>query len=598
MARERLRIGGASGAWGDSPGALGQLLRAGVDVLMMDYLAEVTMSLLARARLKDPTAGYPPDAVADLAPHLPELARTGTRVVTNAGGVNPQGCAAALRAACAQAGVELAIAVVEGDYVLPHLPRLRAAGLTDAAGAPLPPRLLSANAYLGALPIRTALDAGAQIVITGRCADSALALGALMHAFGWAADDYDRLAAGSLVGHVLECGPQATGGLHTDWRAVPDWAGIGYPIADCAPDGSFVLTKPPGTGGLVTPATVAEQVLYEMGDPAAYRLPDVVVDLTGVTVEPAGPDAVRVSGARGRAPGPRYKVSATWADGWRATALAAIVGPDAAAMAQRTGDELLARARALFVARGLADFSATRIEVLGAEAAWPLARRTATPPREAVLRLVLLHPDRAALDLIAREVGSIGLGFAPGTANLLGGRPKPAPQVRLCSFFVDKADLPAPRVCLPDGREIAVPVPVTPEPPAPGAAAPPAPVPAPDQTVTVPLRAVARARSGDKGDSVNIAILARRPEVLPHLRAVLTPERIADWFGELVAGPVRRFDVPGLQAMNFLLEGALDGGGMTSLRLDPLGKGFGQMALDMPIEVPRDWAARGWFEPG
>jgi hypothetical protein len=284
--RDVLRIGGASGAWGDSPVGIGPLLAAGVDVLMMDYLAEVTMSLLARARLKDPEAGYPPDVISYLSPHLADIARRGVRVVTNAGGVTPQACKRALEQLIAQSGLALTVAVVEGDDLMPMLDSLRAEGTREwQTGEPIPQKMLTANAYLGAEPIAVALDAGADIVITGRCVDSALALGALIHAFGWTAHDYDRLAAGSLVGHLLECGPQATGGLSTDWREVPDWASIGYPIATCEPDGSFTIGKPEGSGGLVTPQTVAEQVLYEVGDPSAYVLPDVVADFSLVRLE-------------------------------------------------------------------------------------------------------------------------------------------------------------------------------------------------------------------------------------------------------------------------------------------------------------------------
>jgi hypothetical protein len=265
MAEKIVRIGGASGAWGDSPMAIPQLLGADVQYLMMDFLAEVTMSLLARARLKDPDAGFPPDFVAYLKRPLPEIARRGIKVVSNAGGVNPRACKRALEAVCAELAVPLRIAVVEGDDLMPRLDELRGDVRELVSGLPLPPRMLTANAYLGALPIAAALGAGADIVVTGRCADSALALGILMHEFGWTPHDYDRLAAGSLVGHLLECGPQSTGGTFTDWEQVPDWHNIGYPIAECAADGTFVLTKPDGTGGLVIPATAAEQVLYEVG---------------------------------------------------------------------------------------------------------------------------------------------------------------------------------------------------------------------------------------------------------------------------------------------------------------------------------------------
>ena len=274
MSERVIRIGGASGAWGDSPMATGQLLRSDVHYLMMDYLAEVTMSLLARARMKDPDAGYPPDFVGYLKPHLAALKRRGIRVASNAGGVNPQACKRALEATGTVLGIALRVAVVEGDDLLPQLDSLREQGVREwRSGAPLPERLLTANAYLGAIPIAKAFGQGADIVITGRCADSALALGILMHEFGWRDDDYDRLAAGSLVGHLLECGPQATGGLFTDWEQVPGWHNIGYPIAECSADGSFVLTKPADTGGLVSPACAAEQVLYEIADPAAISCP-------------------------------------------------------------------------------------------------------------------------------------------------------------------------------------------------------------------------------------------------------------------------------------------------------------------------------------
>lgn len=584
MSERIVRIGGASGAWGDSPLALPQLLAAGIDYAMMDYLAEVTMSLLARARLKDPAAGFPADFIADMEANLPELMRQGVRVVCNAGGVNPAGCKAALEAVCERLGLNPVIAVVEGDDVMAQLPDLRARGVTDAhSGMAMPERMLTANAYLGALPIKAALDAGAQIVVTGRCADSALALGILMHEFGWQASDYDRLAAGSLVGHILECGPQATGGTHTDWQDVPGWHDIGYPIALCSADGAFTVTKPDGSGGLVTPAVIAEQVLYEVGDPAAYLLPDVSADFANVTLSQEGPDRVRVTGVRGNPPPPRYKVSATFQDGYRAVVTVSIVGPDAAAKAQRTAEAIIARGRMIFARLGLADFTATHAEALGAEAAYG-GKPTAT--REVLLRLVLVHNDRKALDRLAREIGSIGLSFSPGTTGIFGGRPKPTPQIRLFTFFIDKAAMPDPLVAVGDGAAFAVPVPKDGRDAS--TAAPSAPPAAVDgETVDIPLLRLARARSGDKGDSSNIAIFARDPADYELLRAILTPERVLAHFSALAEGPCRRFEAPGLNALNFLLEHALGGGGMASLRIDPQGKAFGQMALEMIVPVPR-----------
>jgi hypothetical protein len=611
---ERLvRIGGASGAWGDSPRAIPQLLTEPVDYLMMDYLAEVSMSLLARARMKAPESGFPPDFVAYLKDHLAEIKRRGIRVVSNAGGVNPRGCQAALEALCRELSLDLKIAAVTGDDLLPLVEALRAEGTREAvSGAPLPARLLTANAYLGALPIRAALDAGADVVVTGRCADSALALGILMHEFHWHPDDFDRLAAGSLAGHLLECGAQGVGGLHTDWERVPDWANIGYPIAECRADGSFVVTKPEGTGGLVVPGSVAEQALYEIGDPAAYVLPDVVADFSQLHLEQDGEHRVRVTGARGRAPTTQYKVSATYQDGYRAMATVSIVGPDAALKAERTAEALIERARLEFRARGLPDFTATHVEALGAEASYgPGSRLRAS--REVLLRVVVTHSDAKCIDIFARELGSVGIAFAPGTTGIYTGRPKPAPLIRLFTFFIDKTRLAAPQVWLSgpaggaadggaaDRAPIRVDVPAgTSESGAAdeavgdaagvdvaGADVAGVDAAAGEPTLEVPLIRLALARSGDKGDSSNIAVIARDPAFVPVLRRELTAERMAAHFRHLVTGPVQRFEAPGLHAFNFLLQGALGGGGMASLRIDPQGKAYAPMALEIMINVPR-----------
>ncbi|MBI4011235.1 MAG: DUF1446 domain-containing protein [Candidatus Rokubacteria bacterium] len=592
MSDRIVRIGGASGFWGDSAVGAPQLVRrARVDYLMFDYLAEVTMSLLVRARDKDPGQGYATDFVTTaMKSVLKEVAKQGIKVVANAGGVNPQACGAALRQLCADMGVDLKVAVVEGDDVIPLIPRLREAGTNEMfTGAPLPEKLVSANAYLGGLPVAAALRRGADIVVTGRCADSALALGVLMHAFGWAADDWDRLGAGSLVGHILECGAQATGGLHTDWEQVERWEDIGYPIAECRADGSFVVTKPEGTGGLVTPATVGEQMLYEIGDPAAYMLPDVVADFTGVTMTPAGPHRVEVRGARGYPATGTYKVSATFMDGWRAFATLAIIGQDAARKAERTAEAILARTRGMFRHLNMGDYRATDIEVIGAEAGYGPHSR-ARHVREVVLKLGVEHDSPMALGIFAREIAPAGTSWSPGTTGFVGGRPKPTPIVRLFSLLVDKALLPPPTVEI-DGERIPVPVPVTGG-YAPAQARPAAPVagtvPA-GLRVEVPLVRLAWARSGDKGDASNIGVIARRPEYVELLRAELTPERVKAYFAHLVEGEVQRFEAPGIGGFNFLMQAALGGGGMASLRNDPLGKGMAQMALDIPVPVPAAW---------
>jgi hypothetical protein len=586
-----VRIGCASGFWGDSAIAAPQLMHgAEPDYLVLDFLAEVTMSLLARARMKDADAGYAVDFVSvTMKGVLAEIARRRVKVVANAGGVNPHGCKRALEALCADAGVKLQVAVVEGDDLMPQLDSLRRDGVRELyTGAALPPQMLTANAYLGAIPIAAALAAGADVVITGRCVDSALSLGVLMHEFKWRGDEYDRLAAGSLAGHVIECGPQATGGLHTDWDAVEDWADIGYPIAECSADGSFVLTKPRGTGGLVTPATVAEQVLYEVGDPAAYLLPDVTADFSHVRLEQAGRDRVRVCGARGGPPTGQYKVSATYQDGWRCAALVSIVGMNAAAKAEKTAAALLARTRALFRARNLPDFAAAQVEVLGAEASYGPQSR-AGQAREVVLRVVADHAHREALELFAREIAAAGTSWAPGTTGIMGGRPSVQPVVKLFTFLIDKTAVPAPRVKVGDAAPIEIAVPTQ------GCfVASAGSVPVAVETLAddepaleVPLLRLAYARSGDKADTANIAVIARKPDYVPLIRRALTPALIAAHFSHLVKGPVQRFEAPGLNAFNFVLTQALGGGGMASQRIDPQGKAYAQMALEIPIPVPR-----------
>jgi hypothetical protein len=590
MRKDTVSIGGASGFWGDSVTGPMQLVASGrIDFLVFDYLAELTMSLLAMARLKDPSLGYATDFVSvAMRAVLKDALAQNVRIISNAGGVNPRACAAALQALADECGVQVRIAVVEGDDVMPLLPALRDEGVREWQGdKPLPDKVLSANAYLGALPIKAALDAGAQVVITGRCVDSAVTLGALMHAFDWATDDYARLAAGSLVGHLLECGCQGAGGLHTDWESVPDWAHSGYPIVECAADGSFTITKAEGTGGLVTPATVGEQLLYEIGDPARYVLPDVVCDFTQVTMTQSAAHRVDVRGARGHAPTPDYKVSATYADGYRATGQLTVVGFDADRKAQRTADAILERTRELFRKQGLADYSATHIETLGS--AYLFGPHQPKAPRfESVMWLAVAHKDKQALELFAREIAPAGTSWAPGTTGA-GGRPSVTPAIKQFAFLLDKARV-HPQATLWGGEPVNVSVPTDGaplEPPSPSSAPTPSASPsAPSREV--PLIELAYARSGDKGDTVNIGVMARRPEDLPLLRAQLTEEAVAAYLAHVVQGRVTRYELPGIHALNFVCEQALGGGGMASLRNDPLGKGMAQVLLAMPVRVPID----------
>jgi len=606
--KEVVRIGCGAGFWGDSGEGPKQLLESGqiapqIDYLILDYLAEITMSLLARARAKDPATGYAtdfPDVVARLAP---AIKAKGVRVVTNAGGVNPKACREVLAAKLKAAGVELRIGIVEGDDLLPRAAELKAQDVREMfSGGAFPDKPWSINAYLGAFPIAAALDAGADIVITGRCVDSALALAPLVHEFGWNVGDHDLLSAGSLAGHVIECGTQATGGIVTDWKTtVDDWDRMGFPIAECRRDGTFVITKPEGTGGRVTPETVAEQIVYEIGDPACYLLPDVSCDWRNLHLKQAGPGRVEVSGAKGRAPTDSYKVSATYQDGFRATGTMMIGGPDAAARAEATAQAILRRTRRLFGERKLGDYIRSDIEILGAEANWGAnANARARGTREVILKLAVHHADKNALEIFSREFLPSATSMAQGITGFAGGRPNVTPLVRLFSCLVAKDSVSISAEL--DGTPLELPLPCDGvETVAQGATPPPNPLPQGEgglkigagETKEVPLIALAYGRSGDKGDSANIGVLARKPEFVPLLREQLTAEAVKQYLAHFVKGKAERYELPGLHGFNFLLQEALGGGGMASLRYDPQGKMLAQVLMDFPLRVPTAWLEQG-----
>lgn len=594
--RESIRIGCGAGFWGDSPEGPRQLVRqGGIDYLVLDYLAEITMSILTRMKAKNPALGYATDFVSlVMKPLAREIAEKRIRVVTNAGGVNPEACRDALLSAFREVGVELKVAIVTGDDLAGQAERLRTAGTREMfSGAPFPDRIASINAYLGAFPIAAALAAGADVVVTGRCVDSAVVLGPLIHEFGWTPQDYDRLSAGSLAGHILECGAQATGGIVTDWREVAgDWADMGFPFADCRADGSFEIGKPDGTGGRVIPSTITEQVVYEVGDPAAYMLPDVCCDWSQVQLEASGPDRVRVSGARGRAPSGSYKVSATYADGYRCTATMMIVGDDAAERAEAVARAILSRCGRLIRAAGFPDFAETSVEMLGAEASYGAQSRTRAT-REVVLKIGVRHPSKEALQIFAREIYPAATAMAQSLTGFAGGRPEPQPVIRLFSFLIDKTEL-SPTVSV-DETSLPVPAHVP-------AVATNAPLPtstaadvaaASGETVTVPLIALAFGRSGDKGDIANIGVIARDAAFLPWLRRALTPEAVGQHFAHHVQGKVERFDWPGLGGFNLVMHRALGGGGIASLRHDPQGKAMAQVLMSLPVPVPAAWLLPG-----
>ncbi|MCP3992184.1 MAG: DUF1446 domain-containing protein [Actinomycetia bacterium] len=596
--KDLIRFGAWAAFWGDTPRAARQVLKTpDLDYLISDYLAEITMALLARARAKDPEVGYITEVVPTLTRIMPELHERGIKAITNAGALNARAGAEALQAAADEAGVPLQVAAVEGDDLLPRLQEVLAACPKDIfTGVDVPTELSSLNAYLGATPIARALDAGADIVVTGRCVDAAVVLGPLMHEFGWTDSDYDLLSAGTLVGHIIECGPQSLGGLFTDWADVPGWENMGYPIAEVHRDGSAIITKPPDTGGLVTPGTVSEQILYEIGDPGAYIMPDVVCDWRQVTLEQEGTDRVRVSGAKGSEPTQTYKVTATHQDGYRAMTTAMFAGVDAGGRARRAGNALVARTNGILAEEGYGPLTESLVEVIGTG-----DTLGADPPNDAAMEVVVKvgvrHPDRNALSLFAGEFAPFSL-VAQGMTGAFAGRPRPAPVFRVFHLLAAKSNTPVEiRI---GGQEIPLevasgtPTPAldTPELTEDGSARS-ANGTAADE-VTVPLKTLAYGRSGDKGDKANVGIIARRPEFIEVIRNQVTPKRVAAFFAHYTPGEVKAWELPGLHAINYLIDSVLGGaGGTSTLRYDPQGKSYAAMLLSLPVTVPAAWIRDG-----
>ena len=574
-----------------------QLLAAGgLDYIVYDYLAEITMSIMARAHARDQNRGFATDFIdAVLQPHLADMAAQGVKLISNAGGINPQTCAAAATQLIDDAGLDLTVAVVSGDDLMAHKGAFADRRITEMfsdQNFPDPKDIASINAYLGAFPIAQALALGADIVITGRCVDSAVTLGACIDAFGWKPDEFDRLAGGSLAGHILECGPQATGGNFTDWhKAAGSLADIGYPIAEVSADGSFVCTKPENTGGLVTVATVAEQTLYEIGDPQAYVLPDVVCDFSSIRIEQQGPNRVLVRGAAGYTAPAAYKVCATYADGFRGGQLLTFNGFNARSKASVFADAAIARANKQIEAQQLGDFTETSIEILGGVPEKYLGSH-AGDYQEVTLKIAARHRSAAGIGVLLKEITGLGLATPPGLCVFAGGRPKPSPVIRLFSFLLPKGELSV-RIhwggdsidhtvapVLTSEPAVSVPHTLSPCPEAQGVLTP------------VPLIRLAYGRSGDKGDQANIGIIARQAEYLPYIWTALTPEVVANCFSHFLDGRVERFLLPGIHAINFVLHDVLGGGGIASLRNDAQGKGYAQILLAQPIDLPAPLAER------
>jgi hypothetical protein len=443
MTKHVVRVAGGQGFWGDSLDAPRQQVENGpIDYLMLDYLAEVTMSILQKQKERDPAMGYARDFVGAMESVLDAVTDRGVRVIANAGGVNPPSCAAAIQAVAKKHGKSLRIGVVTGDDLLPRLGDLMAQGHTLShmeTGEPLEAvsdRVLSANAYIGSEPIVQALTRGAQVVITGRSTDTALTMAPIRFEYGWSDTDYDKLAAGIVAGHIIECGAQCSGGnCLYNWRDIPDLANVGYPIAEAYEDGSFVITKHSGTGGRVSVHTVSEQLVYEMGDPHAYITPDVIADFTTIHIEDAGPDRVRVYGIKGAAPTDRLKVSIAYRAGFKAVGTLVYSWPDALEKAQLADRILRERLDRL----GLS-FDEILTEFVGVSATHGrLAGESGANAPEVQLRVGVRSDNRAMVERFTREIAPLVLNGPPSVTGFAGGRPKVEEIVAYWPALIDKS---------------------------------------------------------------------------------------------------------------------------------------------------------------
>ncbi len=584
--RDRIVIANCGGFWGDDPTAARRQVEGGpVDYLVMDYLAEVTMAILQKQRARRPETGFAADFLSQLRDVLPTCMEKGMRIISNAGGVNPLACRDAVEALARELGLEdqVKVGVVMGDDINHRIDELLGDGEplehmdTGRQLADVRDKVLSANVYLGAQPIRQALDMGANVIVAGRVTDTAVTLAPMLHEFGWAADDWDLLAAGVIAGHIIECGTQCTGGNFTDWETIPSYTKMGYPLIEASRDGTFVVTKHPGTGGLVNTHTVGEQLLYEMGAPT-YIAPDCIARFDSISVTQEGPDRVKVTGARG-APAPeKLKVSISFAQGYRAFGRLMVTGPDALRKARKVSE-------VFWEAVGGQDaYEAASTQLVGWDSCHPPLADD--EPGEVLIQMAVRDSTRTQIDAaFAPQLVPRVLGTVPGITYLADqGRPRASDVVGYWPALIGRERMDV-RVIVGD-EEVCV---GDPDEGRPAEPFEPAPVdyvePNSGQRTPVSLSQLCLARSGDKGDTCNIGVIARTPEVYAWMCRKLTAEFVKERFAGVCHGAVDRFEVPNLLSLNFLLHESLGGGGTLSLLLDAQGKTYSQYLLATEVVV-------------
>ncbi len=578
-----IRIANIAGLFGDRPSAAREMLEGGpVDVLTGDWLAELTMLILARTRARRPDGGYGRTFVAQMEEVMGTCLDRGVKVVVNAGGLDPLGCAAAVEEVADRLGLTPVVAAITGDDLAPRLGELLDAGVTFAnldTGEPLgdlADRVVVANAYLGGWGIAAALDHGADIVVAGRVTDAALAVGPAIWRHGWARDDWDALAGAVVAGHIIECGTQATGGNYSFFADVPGLEYPGFPWAEIHEDGSSVIGKHDGTGGEVSVGTVTSQLLYEIGGPR-YHNPDVTARFDSVDITRIGPDRVRVAGTKGEPPPPDLKVAAAVPGGYRNSVMIGLTGLDVEAKA-----DLVSRQFWHACPWDPSDYEEVRTTLIGTPTEDPADNAAAIT----FLEIAVKDRDEEKVGRAwSNVVAQIALGSIPGLFGLW----PPAPAKPFARYWPTLIPRRFVRQTVHIGGETVVVDPTEPGPPRPAEVAPPPPPPTPPSgpTVRVPLGRVVGARSGDKGGNANLGVFVRDPAAYGWLAATLTTDALRRLLPDLAPYPIDRYEFPRLGALNFVIHGLLDGGVSSTLRVDPQAKGLGEYLRARYVEVPR-----------
>jgi len=592
--KNKIRIGNAGGFWGDDLGALKRQLTGGpLDYITTDYLAEITMSILRKQQLKNPKLGYITDFVDQIDDAAEIVIEKGVTVIVNAGGINPLECARQVLERLKEKKLHLKIAIIEGDNIIDDIAgfypqKADFKNLEDGSDfVAIKDKVQSANVYLGVQPIVKALKEGAQLIIAGRVTDTSITLAPMIYEFDWALNDWDKLAAGIIAGHIIECGAQSAGGNFTDWEKVPEWTNFGYPIIEMYSGGDFVVKKHENTGGLVSVDTIREQIVYEMGNPQEYISPDVIADFQTINVRANGENSVKVAGIKGKPSTKTYKVSMAYEDGFKASGTIIISGPNAIEKAEIFSE--------IFWKRLNIEFLKKNYELVGFNSCHKNLAENKNA-NEVLLKLDVYDYDRMKIEAFSKSIAPLILSGPPGVA-VTGGRPRIQSVMTYWPALLDKTLVQSKVSLLNEKGEVESSYDIN---EVTGFEKDLTKVEkAQDQqderinnlstsslTVSKKYKGICLARSGDKGDTVNIGIIARSPEIYQFLKQKLTEYEIERMFKSFCKGKVKRYELDNINALNFLLEKSLDGGGTKSLMIDAQGKTFASAFLNQKVDVP------------